>query len=738
MTQKKNLKIIGMDCASCAVHLESAFKKEKGIIRANINYASEKGYFEFNSDEISLGKIIEIIKGSGYKAIEEHSENHHNDGHDHSKMEKESEIKKIRNRFLFSFIFGLPIIFIAMGEMFGIAIPAFFEKYGSIIQFALTTAVIAACFNIWVIGFKGIIKLRPNMDSLIFIGTAAAYFYSLAAPLLGAIGNLYYESAVLILIFISFGKYLEVITKGRTNKAIKKLMGIGPKEATVIKDGKEIKIPVSDIKIGDIILVKPGEKIAADGIVVSGYSGVDEKAITGESIPVEKKEGDKVIGATINKTGVLKIRAEKIGKDAMLAQIIKIVEEALGSKAPIQLLADKVSFYFIPSVFIIALASFALWLIFAKSFAIALMIFVAVLVIACPCALGLATPTAVIMGIGLAAQKGILIKSSRALESAGKINMVVFDKTGTLTKGEAVVTDLVFISKDAKKKLLQTAASIENNSEHPLAQAIIKKALEQKIELLEVKNFRAIPGKGVEGKINKENIYLGTRKLMDENGIDYRKNEDKIIELETQGKTAMILAIGKKVIGIIAVADTLKDNSKQAVDALKKMGKKAAIITGDNKRVAGAISKELNIDLVLSEILPGQKAEEIKRLQKQGNIVAFIGDGINDAPALAQSDLGIAIGSGADIAMEAGEIVLIKDDLTDVIKAINLSRYTLKKIRQNLFWAFFYNIASIPVAAGILYPFFGILLNPAISAAAMAFSSVSVVFNSLSMKRYRF
>lgn len=580
------------------------------------------------------------------------------------------------------------------------------------------------------------------MDSLIFIGTGVAYFYSLALTFILFSGreismeSMYYESAAFILIFISLGKYLEAVTKGKTSDAIKKLMGLQPKVATIIKDGQEFEIPISEVKEGDIILVKPGEKIPVDGIVVDGYSGVDEKAITGESIPVEKKKGDEVIGATINKTGVLKFEATRVGKNTMLAQIIKIVEDAMGSKAPIQLLADKVSFYFVPAVIVIAAISGILWIILGQPFAFALTIFVAVLIIACPCALGLATPTAVMMGTGLAAQRGILIKSSKALETARNVNMVVFDKTGTLTKGEPVVTDIIEIE-DKKINILQIAGSVEKNSEHPLAQAIVNKAKEKNIKFLEVKNFQAIPGKGVQAILNKKKILLGTRKLIQENKIELKFIEDQMIELENQGKTAMILAVGKKIFGIIAVADILKENSKEAVDTLHKMGKQVAIITGDNKRVAEAISKQLGIDRVLAEVLPQGKSDEIKKLQEEGMVVAMVGDGINDAPALAKSDLGIALGSGTDVAMETGEIVLIKDDLRDVITAINLSKYTLSKIKLGLFWAFFYNVVGIPVAAGVLYPVTGWLLNPSIAAAAMAFSSVSVVLNALSMKMYK-
>ncbi|MFH1889986.1 MAG: heavy metal translocating P-type ATPase [Candidatus Kuenenbacteria bacterium] len=775
MNQKTILQIFGMHCASCAANIENGLKKETGIKSADVNFASEKLYLEFDPVEISIARTQKIIEKLGYKAEEESFGKQIEDGHKDTASQATDQFKK---RFIISFIFGLPLIYIVMAGMLGLPIPRFFKEWNILIQFILATIVILVCFSLWRSGFKNLIRLRPNMDSLIFIGTATAYFYSIAVSIFFWMGiqklppHLYYESAVFILVFISLGKYLEAMTKGKTSEAIKKLIGLQPKTATVLRqitnpksqapnsknpiadtDYKEVKVPIDQVQAGDIILVKPGEKIPVDGVVIDGYSGVDEKAITGESIPVEKKKDDEVIGATINKTGVLKFKATRVGKDTMLAQIIKIVEEAMGSKAPIQLLADKVSFYFVPSVIGIAILSFVIWLLLGQPLTLALTVFVAVLIIACPCALGLATPTAVMMGTGLAAKNGILIKSSKALEIARDVNIVIFDKTGTLTKGEPSVTDVVKIKNDVSENwVLQVAASVERNSEHPLAQAIVNKAKEEKINFSEVKNFQAIPGHGVKSELRIKNyelrILLGNRKLMRDHGITIEKDVEGIIEkLENEGKTVMILACKENnpaiihnslfiIQGLIAVADTVKDYSKEAVEMLHKMGKKVAIITGDNKRVGQAIAQQVGIDRVLAEVLPQEKSAEIKKLQSEGNIVAMVGDGINDAPALAQADLGIALGSGTDVAMETGEIVLIKDDLRDVVTAIDLSKYTLNKIKQNLFWAFFYNIIGIPLAAGILYPFTGWLLNPAIAAVAMAFSSVSVVSNSLLMKRY--
>ncbi len=742
--EKKVLKIEGMTCASCAALIEHDLKKKKGIASVSVNLATEKAYLDFDSEKISGKEIEKAIKDLGYKAKDDSDGVSGMEGHDHAKMEKETEIKKLKNRFLFSLIFGLPVIYMVMGRMIGLPIPAFAEKYGILIQAILSTAVIGICFNIWQSGAKKLIKMGPNMDTLILIGTATAYFYSLINAVLLFFGKnilmegFYFESAIFILVFISLGKYLEAITKGKTSDAIKKLMGLQPKTAIIIKNGIETEVNIDDVKVDDIVLVKPGQKIPVDGIVVDGYSGVDEKAITGESMPVEKKKGDEVIGATINKTGVLKFKVTRVGKNTMLAQIIKIVEDAMGSKAPIQLLADKVSFYFVPVVFGIALLSGIIWLLLGYSFAFALSVFVAVLIIACPCALGLATPTAVMMGTGLAAQKGILIKSSKALEIAKDVNIVVFDKTGTLTKGEPVVTEIVVLdaprgagNKLKEKDILKIAASVERNSEHPLAQAIVNKAKEENVDLSEAKDFQAIPGKGVEAVLGKDKILLGTRKLMQDNKIKTDEIESQMVLLETQGKTAMILAVGKNISGIIAVADVLKENSREAVETLHKMGKEVAMITGDNRRVGEAIAKQVGIDRVLAEVLPQGKSDEIKKLQAEGKVVAMCGDGINDAPALAQADLGIALGSGSDVAMETGEIVLIKDDLRDVVASIDLSKYTLKKIKQGLFWAFAYNVIGIPLAA------FG-FLNPSIAAGAMAFSSVSVVLNALSMKRYGF
>lgn len=747
--QKISLKINGIHCASCVLKIEKALQKEAGVASANVNFALGSLMVEFDSQKTNIEKIKEKIVDIGYEVEEEKTDHNMESHHDHGKVslsKNNQEVLNAKNKFWTAFIFGLPLLYFAISDIFKIPMPESIEKYSLYVQFALSTLVIWSGRNIWKNGSKELIRFNPGMDSLIFLGTAVAYFYSIfisATSLLkletGMSQYLYYDSAAFILIFILLGRYLETLTKGKTSEAIKKLIGLSPKEATIIKDGKEIKILISEVKLGDIVLVKPGEKIPVDGTVVEGYSGVDEKAITGESVPVEKSKGDLVIGATINKTGVLKFKAEKIGKNTMLSQIIKVVEESLGSKAKFQILADKIAFYFVPVVIAIALLAFASWMMAGQPLSFAVSILITVLIIACPCALGLATPTAIVMGTGLAAKEGILIKNANTLEKAQKLSIVVFDKTGTLTKGQPVVTDIVESrqSKVESLDILQIAASLEKNSDHPLAQAVVKKAEEKSLVLDKVTQFKDLPGKGIRADVKGKKTYLGTRRLMEEKEISVDSWESRIKKLENEGKTTIILASEKKILGVIAIADTLKDHAGKAVKSLRKLGKKVFIITGDNKRVGKAIAKKVGADKILAEVLPQGKSAEIKKLQEEGNIVAMVGDGINDSPALAQADIGIALGGGTDIAMETGEIVLIKDDLRDVVKAIKLSGYISQKIKQNLFWAFFYNVVTIPVAAGILFPFTGWLLNPSIGAAAMAFSSVSVVLNTLLMKRYK-
>ena len=588
--------------------------------------------------------------------------------------------------------------------------------------------------------YDAIRNRTANMDVLIAVGTSAAWLYSTLVTFFPNtfVGEVYFDTAALITAFILLGKLLEDIAKGKASESVRKLMDLQPRMAKVIRNGLEEEVPVELVRLGDIVVVRPGEKIPVDGIVTEGYSAVDEKMITGESIPVEKKVGDEVIGATINKTGMLKFKATKVGADTTLSQIIKLVDEAQVSRAPIQRLADVIASYFVPLVIAIGIASYLTWYFIGKSsFIFAFTTFIAVLIIACPCALGLATPTAILVGTGKGAENGILIKGGENLEKAYKINTVVFDKTGTLTKGEPSVTDIVKAGDQSEREIVRFAAIAEKGSEHPLSLAIVKKAEQDGIEVPNPKSFEAVPGQGVKATHDDKEILFGNRRLMSGNGISTETIEDRIRALEEDGKTVMILAVDKKVLGVIGVADTLKNYSSEAVKQLQEIGLETVMLTGDNPRTANAIAKKLGIERVLAEVLPGDKAKVIKSLQDEGKTVTMVGDGINDAPALAQADIGIAIGSGTDVAIETGGIVLIKDDLRDVVTAIQLSKHTMRKIKQNLFWAFFYNVAFIPIAAGALYPLFGILLNPVFAAVAMAASSVSVVTNSLLLRRFK-
>ncbi|MFH1622914.1 MAG: heavy metal translocating P-type ATPase [Candidatus Aenigmatarchaeota archaeon] len=750
--------IVGMHCASCAVNIESALKRTEGVSGANVNYASDKAYITYDPATVDLEKLKGVISDTGYSVLEpvgEHAKQEmHGEHHeikvattDREKELREREIRNLKRRFIASLIFGIPLLYFSMGWMVGLPVPYIKDVAAqALIQLILTTPVIIAAFNLYTSGFKSLLRKTPNMDSLIFIGTSAAYIYSIAVSLVIWFGvsnygleALYYEIAAFILVFILLGKYLEAVTKGRASEALKKLIGLQTKTAKVMRAGKEIEIPIGEVQVGDMIFVRPGEKIQVDGVVIEGISAVDEKVITGESMPVTKKKGDKLIGATMNKSGMLKFKATAVGEHTVLANIIKIVEEAQASKAPIQLLADKVSLYFVPTVIAIAVIAFGYWFFLAKMpFVFALTALIAVLIIACPCALGLATPTAIMVGTGLGAENGILIKGADALETAHKLQTIIFDKTGTLTKGEPSVTDIATTERHDKKDVLRLAAIVERGSEHPIGDAIVKEAEKRKMKISKASSYQTIAGHGIKAKYLKNWVFVGNRKFLKDNKTDISGLEGEMEKMENEGKTVVIVAKDKKAIGLIAVADTLKEFSEEAVEQLKKMHKEVWLITGDNERTAKAIANRVGIDEsnIMAQVLPADKAKKVKELQSGGRTVAFVGDGINDAPALAQADVGIAIGSGTDIAMETGRIVLIKDDLRDVVTAIDLSSYTINKIRQNLFWAFFYNMVGIPIAAGVLYPLFGFLLNPMIAAAAMAFSSVSVVTNSLLMKRY--
>ncbi|MDP4179123.1 MAG: heavy metal translocating P-type ATPase [Bacillota bacterium] len=743
-TTEKTLRIEGMTCAACAKAIERVTKKIDGVIESNVNLATEKLNISYDSSKVRVSDIKRAIEKAGYKAFDEEI------AVDKDKERKEKEIKDLWNRFFISAVFGVPLLIIAMVPMiiekFGIILPPAISpmvhpKIFAIIELILVIPILYVGRKYFIVGFKSLIRKSPNMDSLIAMGTSAAFIYSLFAVYEILSGNvdydLYFESAGVILTLITLGKYLEAITKGKTSEAIKKLMGLAPKTATIERDGKDIEINIDEVEPGDIIIVKPGEKMPVDGVIIQGTTSVDESMLTGESIPVEKNVGDKVIGASINKNGLIRFKATKVGKDTALAHIIKLVEQAQGSKAPIAKMADVISGYFVPVVIGLALISSIAWYISGETGVFALTIFISVLVIACPCALGLATPTAIMVGTGKGAEYGVLIKSGTALETAHKIQTIVFDKTGTITEGKPKVTDIITTGKINNNELLQIASSAEKGSEHPLGEAIVKKAEENSLEFKKVQSFKAIPGFGIEVVIEDKNILLGNKKLMEDRKISLENLEESSHKLASEGKTPMYISIENKISGIIAVADTVKNNSRKAIEKLHKMGVSVAMITGDNKRTAEAIAKEVGIDIVLAEVLPQDKANEVKKLQSQGKKVAMVGDGINDAPALAQADIGIAIGSGTDVAMESADIVLMKSDLMDVPTAIELSKKTIRNIKQNLFWAFGYNTLGIPVAMGIWYIFGGPLLNPMIGALAMSFSSVSVLTNALRLKGFK-
>lgn len=745
---RTNLLISGMHCTSCAGLIEKQLKKVNGVTEARVNFASEKASIIYDSNISKVEDLVNAIEKAGYRAQPETEELSKNQS-----VRQEEEIKSQWKKFLASFILSSPMIYFMFLDFFKF-LPGgtLLLPYIGIISFILATPV---QFYIGAGFYKGMISaLRMktfNMDSLIAIGTSVAFFYSVVNfmiyyatnnSLIGLMGakipDLYFETAAFLITFVLLGKFLEAKAKGRTSEAIKKLMGLQAKTARVIRDGETLDIPIDQVVKDDIIVVRPGEKVPVDGVITKGSSAIDESMITGESLPVEKHIDDSVIGGTINKLGSFEFCATRIGSETTLSQIIRLVEDAQGSKAPIQAVADKISAWFVPAVIGIATLTFVVWFfVLGSSLAFALMAFTAVIVIACPCALGLATPTAIMVGTGVGAEHGILVKGGEPLESASKINTIVFDKTGTITKGKPEVTDIEDLSHLDEEEVLTIAASLEKQSEHPLAEAIVNYAEEEKFKLSEVTHFEAIPGHGVRGKIGKTEYYLGNRKLMTNTlNLDIDKFERKLERLEDQGKTTMILASKKEILGIVAVADTVKETSKEAVEMLKKNGIEVWMITGDNQRTANAIAMQVGITNILAEVLPQNKAEEVKKLQEMGKKVAMVGDGINDAPALAQAELGIAMGSGTDVAMETGGIVIIKNDLRDVVNALDLSKTTVSKIRQNMFFALFYNVIGIPVAARV-FAFAGLILKPELAGLAMALSSVSVVGNSLLLRKYQ-
>ena len=737
----KTFKVYGMTCSACASRVERVTRKLEGVKDASVNFATEKLTVTVEKNKISYEKLKTTIDKAGYRLVEEINLK--------TETKEVSESRRLFNRFIISLVFTVPLLIISMGHMIGMPLlsiinPKINPLNFALVQFVLTLIVMITGYKFYKIGIKNLFKLAPNMDSLISVSTLAAFIYGIFAIYKIIIGDnphdyamhLYFESIATILTLITLGKYLEAVSKGKTSEAIKKLMGLAPKVATVIRDNKEMQVSIEDVEISDIVIVKPGEKIPVDGEVIEGITSVDESMLTGESIPVEKVTGSTVIGASINKNGFIKYKATKVGQDTALAQIIKLVEDAQGSKAPIAKIADVMSAYFVPVVISLAIISSVSWLIAGESFIFSLTIFISVLVIACPCALGLATPTAIMVGTGKGAENGILIKGGEALETTHKIDTIVFDKTGTITEGKPKVTDIITNS-ISEEELLILAASSEKGSEHPLGEAILNEGRNKNLKLKKIDKFNAIAGQGIDVVIENKNILLGNRKLMIDQNIDITIFNDKVEDLSNQGKTPMYIAINKEIKGIIGVADVVKVSSKKAIETLHKMGIKTVMITGDNENTAKAIAKEVGIDNVLAEVLPEDKAKSIKKLQDENKKVAMVGDGINDAPALAKADIGIAIGSGSDVAIESADIVLIRSDLMDVSKAIKLSKATIRNIKQNLFWAFAYNVLGIPVAMGVLHIFGGPLLNPMIAAAAMSLSSISVLLNALRLKNFK-
>lgn len=727
-----SLKVIGMDSPHCAMVVEKAIKTLPGIERVEVDFNNARAKAVFDSKKTSEEQIEKVIDDAGYEAVRETSEVQ--DLLEREKAERQLELSMLLKKIIVGGILSVFIFFGSFPEWF----PFFPQIIGNyFVLLFLTTPVQFWVGSRFYSGLKILFKYRTaDMNTLIAIGTLAAYFYSASVAFFpgffskgGIEPKVYFDTSAIIITLILLGRYLELLAKGRASEAIKKLMKLSAKTARVVRDGREQEVPIEAVNAGDVIIVRPGEKIPVDGEVVEGYSQVDESMVTGESMPVSKEVGSKVIGATINQSGSFRFRATKVGKETMLAQIIKMVEQAQGSKAPIQRLADIISSYFVPAVIGIAVLTFIIWSVFgpAPVFTFALVNFVAVLIIACPCALGLATPMAMMVGLGKGAEKGILIRDATSLEIARKINAIILDKTGTLTKGRPAVTDIVG---EDRNEILIIAASLEKKSEHPLARAIVEKAEVEKIELKEILNFETIPGKGVKTDLGA----IGNRELMKDLGIPLDSVEKDIVRLEEEGKTAMILSQNDEVLGLIAVADVLKDEAKEAIEKLKKEGLEIWMLTGDNERTARAIAKLVGIEKIMAQVLPQLKALKVQELQKLGKKVAMVGDGINDAPALAQSDLGIAMGEGTDVAMESAGVTLMRGDLRLIPQLFELSLRTLRIVKQNLFWAFFYNVAFIPVAAGLLYPFFGVLLNPIFAAAAMAFSSISVVLNSLRLR----
>ncbi|MFX4209083.1 heavy metal translocating P-type ATPase [Aliarcobacter butzleri] len=751
-SQKFDIK--GMTCSACSTAVDRNVKKLEGINEVNVNLLNNSMIVKYDENVLNNETIIKKVQDAGYEAflVENGKKTQKNSTEENLGKIETNELK---NRLIISFIFAIPLFYISMGHMLNWYLPHLFHGYSNAIIFAFTQFLLAlpiVFINIkyYKVGFKTLYKGSPNMDSLIAIGTSAAMIYGVFSiyKIGYGLGNndidmviqyshdLYFESAAIVLTLITLGKFLEARAKENTSEAINKLINLTPKTALVLRNNQEIEIPIDELVLKDIVIVKPGNIVPTDGIIIFGNSSIDESMLTGESLPVSKKVGDKVIGASINKSGSFKFEVTKLGEDTVLSQIIKLIEEASSSKAPISKLADRISAIFVPTVIVISILATVTWLFLGYSFEFALSIGIAILVISCPCALGLATPTAIMVGTGKGAQNGILIKSAESLEIAHTINTVVIDKTGTITEGKTQVTDIFTNEKITQDKLLQLCATIEKNSEHPLADAILKKTQEKEIELLNATDFEALNGLGIKAKVEDRVFYIGNKKLLDSKNISLDLFYEKSEKLANEAKTPIFIADESEVLGLIAISDVVKPTSKDAILEFEKMGLEVIMLTGDNYKTANAIAKQININNVIAEVLPQDKEKEIQKLQSLGKKVAMIGDGINDAPALVRADVGIAIGAGTDIAIESANIVLVKSDLLDAVKAIQLSNAVIKNIKQNLFWAFFYNIIGIPLAAGVFYTVLGWKLSPMFAGAAMSLSSVTVVLNALRLKLF--
>ncbi len=744
MVSKIVLPIKGMTCAACVAAVENALRPLDGVVSASVNFATEKATVEYFPSQTGIREFRKAVQEAGYEVVEAEKGE---DIVEKEQRERQQAYRTLRRKVIIGAVLAVPVFILMQWDMVGLSgiipIP---QRINFLLQLIIETPV-----QFWIgwqfyTGALTAARHRTtNMNTLIAVGTTSAYLYSVIATFFPSVflirgysAGVYFDTAATIIVLILLGRLFEAKAKGQTSEAIKKLIGLQAKTARVARGSTEVDLPIEDVEIGDIIVVRPGEKIPVDGIIREGYSSVDESMVTGESIPVEKHAGDAVIGATMNKTGTFRFETTRVGRDTMLAHIVEMVQTAQGSKPPIARMADLIASYFVPAVIAVAAVTFVVWYLFgpAPAFTYAVLNFIAVLIIACPCSLGLATPTSIMVGTGKGAEYGVLIRSGEALETAHRINAVVFDKTGTLTRGRPEVTDIIAEGMTDDDILLYAAAA-EKGSEHPLGEAIIRRARDRGIGIKGAERFEAIPGHGIKAVINSRAVLLGNERLMTDEKIDTAGLRDKALRLSGDGKTPMFLAVDGRAAGIVAVADTLKDEAVAAVRSLRRMGIEVVMITGDNQRTGEAIGRLAGIDRVLAEVLPGEKAEQVKRLQAGSRVVAMVGDGINDAPALAQADVGIAIGTGTDVAMEASDITLISGDIRGVVTAIALSMATMRNIKQNLFWAFAYNVILIPVAAGVLFPFFGILLNPMLAAGAMGFSSVTVVTNALRLKRFR-